>query len=182
MFDINIHAVGDATQQSVLLLNQQTGTQLGRGCFASVYASAQDRVFRITHSLNDWGYLTYLEHVQQSGGHNPWLPVIYGVDVWMDDQYQMCMRVEMERLTRPWDEWGVCTDEWKPFVTIAQEIGLHVEVRKNYDWITGNRQLMDAIGLIWNAQQRSDHTIDLHVGNMMLRGRQIVLTDPLGYP
>lgn len=181
MFDIAIHEVRDAGYQSDLLMSQQSGAQLGRGCFASVYASQHNRVFRITHNLSDWGYLTYLEHVQQSGGRNPWLPVIYGVDVWMDDQNQMCMRVEMERLSRPWDEWGNCADEWKPWVQIVREIDDYTSYGKHFDWIVNNRELMQAIELVDQARKRSGHGVDLHVGNIMMRDRQLVLTDPLGY-
>jgi hypothetical protein len=182
VFDIQVHSCGDAKQRAIELSDCQSMEPLGRGCFAGVWPSDHGRVVRISHSISDWGYLSYLEQIQAISGFNPWVPRVYGAEIWMDNRGAMCMMVEMERLTRPWDEWGYGGGEWSPFLKIIQEVDDYVCGVSRFDWIEDNVQLMQVIRAIKRAKQISGCDVDMHNGNFMMRGIQLVVTDPLGYP
>lgn len=181
MFPIVVTQVPDVENEIEYIRSQQTGMELGRGCFASVYASGQSRVIRVT-DRNDWGYLTYLEKIRSYGRMNPWFPVVHHVDVYMDCNDRMGMCVVLERLTRPWNEWGETDDSWKPYKKIMEEIETAADhPASTAQWIRDNRELTEALNVVQSAKRSSGHAVDLHFGNIMLRGSQLVLTDPLGY-
>lgn len=189
MFTIEItetlNPVGDADQ---LVAGLQ---KLGNGCFATAYASGHDQVVKVGVG-NDWGYMSFLEVMSQQHTQNPWLPRIHWVRVFMsstgresDNRIVTCM----ERLERPWSEGGRMVDEnnkynplWQEYVNICGEIDDHMHSAKDETaWIDRNQELSAALQVVRQAMRACNRTTDMHYGNFMVRGRQLVITDPIGF-
>lgn len=167
-------------------------TKLGNGCFATAYASGRDQVIKVSVG-NDWGYMSFLEAMSRMKSHNPWLPRIHWVRVFMgrsgrdsDSRIVTCL----ERLERPWDSSGDVEDLsqknaplWQVYATMCKEIEGHVDrpETRQQDWIKRNPQLREALAVIHVAMASSGRGTDLHCGNFMVRGRQLVITDPIGF-
>lgn len=186
MFQLAIHSVPNAGAVSLKREEELTTSggmsTLGRGCFAAVYGSDRhDWVTKVTFG-DDWGYVSFLEELSRVDA-NPWLPVIYAADVYMDDAGKTCSVVRMERLRREWNAWGEASPGFEQFVEIMREIRSQAYGFDKFQWILDNRELMAALDLIDRAHKASRCMKDMHAGNIMMRGRnQLVITDPLGYP
>jgi hypothetical protein len=182
MFQIQLHS-GETNSKSVMdKLKAQGQQRLGAGAFGSVWgAEGTDFVTKVTFG-NDWGYLRYLEMVQ-TAPHNPFFPRIHHVDVYMDRDGDTVLVIKMERLDKRWDSWGGAFDEaYEPFREMAREIRQHSYGIESHDWIDDNADLKQALDLIQQAHLSTGCAKDLHGGNFMMRGHQLVITDPLGYP
>jgi hypothetical protein len=190
LFNIDIVESSDPKAQAQSMV---TGLEkLGNGCFATAYASGKDQVIKVSVG-NDWGYMSFLEAMQQMPAQNPWFPRIHWVRVFMDEsglsdnnRIVTCL----ERLDRPWESSGFVdkfTDPnaalWTEYVTICKEIEAHMDrpATRQQDWIMNNAELMDALKVVKRAMKMSDRGTDMHCGNFMVRGRQLVITDPIGY-
>ena len=155
---------------------------IGTGAFAAVYARpGDDVVIKIgLHGEEDpWLHYAY---AVKSSKQNPWLPKINKVglfrkkdsDGYPEDYYV----AEIERL--------------KP-ITIGRKRS-HREVLEGLDsvWDIVERSslkamrlfglddnLIEAFRVITKVQDRTNSSRDIHSGNVMLRGDQFVITDPL---
>lgn len=181
MFEIQLHA-GETNSQTITeQLKAQRQRELGAGCFGSVWgAEGTDYVTKVTFG-NDWGYLRYLEMIQ-TAGHNPYLPRIHHVDVYMDSEGETIMVIKMERLDNRWNCWGEAYDaDFECYRVQAKEIKRQAYGIETYEWIEEDADLQQALDLIHRAHLSSQCSKDLHDGNFMMRGHQLVITDPLGF-
>jgi hypothetical protein len=181
MFQIQLHA-GETNSQTIMdQLKAQHQKQLGAGCFGSVWgAEGTDYVTKVTFG-NDWGYLRYLEMIQ-TAPNNPYFPRIHHVDVYLDSEGETIMVIKLERLDHRWESWGTAfNDDYEQYRVQAREINRHARGIETYDWIEDNADLHQALGLIQRAHKSSQCSLDLHGGNFMMRGHQLVITDPLGF-
>jgi hypothetical protein len=127
--------------------------------------------------------MAFLEEINRYDQPNPWLPRIFSVDVYMDNHAKTSTVVKMERLESKWQAFGDAKPGYESLFAKTQEIRSHACKYEQYDWITNNSRLVQALDLIERAQKRSRCNKDLHGNNMMMRGQhQIVITDPLGFP
>lgn len=187
MFPYIIHQVLSAPNHSTTLIREFKRNakmqELGAGSFGAVYGSAySDKVTKITYG-NDWGYLAFLEEIRPHSNTNPWLPSIYSLDVYMDQNGETAIVVKMERLDRRWTSFGEADPGYESLRKIAHEIRSHSYGIDTSQWISNNPELTTALTLIDNAKKRSNCSKDLHGGNIMVRGQnQLVITDPLGFP
>lgn len=155
---------------------------IGTGAFAAVYSRpGDDVVIKIGSDGEDDPWLHYA-HACKSSKPNPWLPKINKVALFnvttsngWDEQYYVA---EIERL--------------KPITTSRKRI--HREVLEGLDsvWDIAERSslkamrllgmddnLVEAFRVITMVQDRTNGSRDIHSGNVMLRGDQFVITDPL---
>lgn len=186
MFPYTIHEVVSAPDHSRTLSREFKRTpqmrELGAGAFGAVYGSEySDTVTKVTYG-DDWGYLAFLEEIRPHSGTNPWLPRIYCVDVYMDQNGETAIVVKMERLDRRWTAFGEADPGYEKPRETAREIRGHSYGTEISEWITNNPELSQALELIDRAQKKSSCSKDLHGGNIMMRGQnQVVITDPLGF-
>lgn len=185
MFDIHMHQVRDAGTHSRQIRDRMNSgdsglRQLGSGCFGTAYEykeGAKRQIIKVTHG-NDWGYLAYLERIQKISGRNPWVPNIYMVEFYMDRDGDSCYVVRMEQMESMQRQ--AQSSIW---TTKQEQIRDYIMGRDYEKWITEDRQLMQVVDLVREAKHRSKCSYDLHHGNMMVRAKkQLVITDPLGYP
>ena len=187
MFPYTIHEVLSAPAHSKTLsrdFKRNRGMrEFGAGAFGAVYGSEySDTVTKVTYT-NDWGYLAFLEEIRPYSGTNPWLPRIYSVDVYMDQNGDTAIVVKMERLDRRWTAFGAADPGYEAPRETAHQIRSHSYGHETSEWITNNPELTQALELIDRAQKKSSCSKDLHGGNIMMRGEnQVVITDPLGFP
>lgn len=189
LFNIDIIECNNPKEQAQDLVS---GLQkLGKGCFATVYASDHNQVIKISEG-QDWGYISFLEAMSQQRTHNPWLPRIQWAKVFMsntgkeqDNRVVTCL----EHLERPWKDCGTIDDEhdssaeyWQKCVVQCKEIESHMSSGRNQkDWINQNQELSAALQVVRQAMRACGRNVDMHCGNFMLRGRQLVITDPIGF-
>jgi hypothetical protein len=156
---------------------------LGKGCFAAVYAPPKsDFVVKVGRNMED-GWLNYAADLQTSAhklSGNKWIPTVHSVEIYeypddaSTDYYYVAV---MERLVPLKD--NKATDGFayalQEVVRIVRDYGK--QGVKLFDLIGIDKSLVDVLKLICKHQTYKD--IDIHNGNVMKRGTQFVITDPL---
>lgn len=135
---------------------------LGSGCYSAVF-EGQDktRAIKIGSTLAD-PWLIYAEQVQSLD--NPLFPRIYSLHTFEYEDYYVAIT---ERLTCVGDNWGPDA-EW---------MRLSREIR---DCSSTEPCVREAGKLLNSLLHNIDYArLDLHKGNIMKRGNQLVLNDPL---
>lgn len=160
---------------------------LGDGACATVY-KGKDCVYKIGTVKDNQAYLAYIQTIAESGIQNPFLPKVFGVRI-VDKN----MIVALEELS----------DEFYGG-DMKEKIGIsHHELETLCEWIAydtdgDNQKRIDEYSLkikekfrnelmaaayIVAATTKSPNSkgcrFDMHSGNFMLRGKQVVITDPL---
>lgn len=160
---------------------------LGDGACATVY-KGKDCVYKIGAVKDNQAYLAYIQTIAESGIQNPFLPKVFGVRI-VDKN----MIVALEELS---DEFYAGD--------MTEKIGIsHYELETLCEWIAYNhdgenqkrideyslkikekfRNELMAAAYIVAATTKSPNCkgckFDMHSGNFMLRGNQVVITDPL---
>jgi hypothetical protein len=178
---------------------------LAGGCFGEVYTHPTDatKVIKITRSY-DRAYVTYVKHIIHLRKHSPWFPVIHDAYFAMSvsrirEKYEnvgeyyagskarrgaVWLVVVMERLESLYDRDGALKDVYYDLGHNAGEV--KYSTRKS----VGLSNLLANIGrapnrldkvaeaLLNRLIKRYQFIIDMHEGNAMWKGDQVVLTDP----
>lgn len=162
---------------------------IGSGAYGVVYGSKDSKVvYKVGDTSDNVGYLAYIKVLSKQKKHNPFLPKVYGVRFIKDADGDEVFVVAMERLEPlkrgmsdicDWfedelvenDRWGSDTNK------VEAALGVKKIVPK---------PLTEALEVLRKAHNESNSgrrwdcaDWDLHSGNFMMRGRQIVVTDPL---
>lgn len=162
-------------------------TMIGNGIFSNVYSNNETPFVVKVGSLHDYGYLAYLEMMQELNVQNPYLPHIIDVSFFRNDcEYDPGRYVvRMEKLVNGSynSSWGITGDtefaQHCRFIRLGVQDGLFNSEDPRF-----NSNLNDAVALIQLAFERAKQKTtsvryDLHCGNFLLRGDQLVITDPL---
>lgn len=178
----NSHSVANFVYN--LQKNSYDVTVMGEGFFAIVFERPGGRDVYKLFTAKDHGYLKYLQYVK-ANQHNPHVPKIYGglmkLNMPMNSssfQGREWYIVRMEKLKNYAGQHPSLNlmkryiDDYPPDFNSDQEL---IEFRDEYpeltevlDWIARNRH-KDGVNL------------DLHGQNVMMRGRDVVITDPFSY-
>ena len=182
MFKIERYRVeGDARYIAKEMIHAQGAkTCLGSGCFGRVYGSKKSKiVYKLGDARDNDGYLAYLEILARQKQHNPYLPQIYGVRFIKDSKGNEYFVVAMERLQPLPSKHFDVADVMQDLITGSKDsssaeaiVGIKRSVPK---------QLVQAVRVVRDAYKSKQRYVnwDLHSGNFMLRGQQVVITDPL---
>jgi hypothetical protein len=137
---------------------------LGYGCYAAVFESKTDPnlVYKVGAQVTD-PFLAYIKNTPLQG--NPHFPRVYSCDVF-DSWYLVTMErldpIPDHKLLVPADIRSIVDGEQKPLKCIQDNKSLQAiaaEIRAMAEWM--------------------DVKVDLHQGNIMMRGTVPVITDPL---
>ena len=161
------------------------GKRIGSGSYGEVYgAPNNDVVYKIGDATDNAGYLAFINTLEKQKTHNPFFPKIYGVRYLKKEHHwreQIYFVVAMEKLKR-------LSSKHMPVVRF-----FNAELENDddaYDLDQANKllgvkrvvpePLKKAITVLKTASKNGyEVDWDLHEGNFMLRGNQIVVTDPL---
>lgn len=152
--------------------------KVGNGCYGDVFAAkGSDIVYKIGDATNNDGYLAYVNVLSKQRTHNKFTPKIYGVRIYELNADEKYFVVAMERLSEikhyhyklvDWFASMFMNDKFFD-IMLSRELGIRIP-----------KQLKD-LYLLMRKSYKSGCYIDwdLHEGNFMLRGDQIVIIDPL---
>ena len=166
----------DAAEQ---LVKDQPGQWdcIGSGVYGTVYGcKGKDWVYKVSKVSCNKPYLSYIKQLSKLTAHNPYTPEIYGVRIYEGDDNDDGFVVAMERLsslngagrTRAWafKDFMEDTSMSKDFAVL----GIRLDVPPSIAELT---KVLKA------AKKQSRGGWDLHMGNFMMREKQLVVTDPL---
>lgn len=144
--------------------------EIGRGLFSDAWA--KDNVV-VKVARNDMGYDRFLEYAL-AYQHNPYFPKIYhvaryeGVESW-NNPYGYATVVTMEKLRS--------VENTKKGRKTSDRVELDAEgvSKVPFDNSPEYREAMKVLKELKKEVRR----IDLHDGNIMYRGKQLVITDPV---
>ena len=150
---------------------------LGSGSFAEVFYkpnSNSDYVLKLFKSM-DTGYMAFIKLAQAT--KNIHFPIFRGKMMKITKHYYA---IRIERLSEmPFNDEST---------KISDLILGYVEFPKDPTFIERMRKLektqpgiIEACDILRMTMDRLDIQNDLHAGNMMMRGKTIVITDPFGY-
>ena len=185
MFKIETHIVPKNAEDIALTMIQSQGkyTQIGHGSYGTVYGSKRsDIVYKLGEVDGNEGYLAYINVLAKQKTHNPFTPKIYGVRFIKERNCAGVFVVAMERLTYMSND---IEDEIPNFFEDQLMYG-NPSIGTGIDMVLGIKHiipdpLQQAIKILKKAHASSNGKIswDLHSGNFMMRGKQIVCIDPL---
>ena len=185
MFEIERYKIkGDAYYTAKEMIRAQGAeTCLGSGAYGRVYGSNKsDVVYKMGDASDNEGYLAFIKTLSKQKTHNPYLPRIYGVRFIKDSKGNEYFVVAMERLQSLPSKYYRVAKLMDDMITEDNKDRNDAEVEK----IVGikrsvPKELTQAIRVLRAAYNSNKRNLDwdLHSGNFMLRGRQVVVTDPL---
>lgn len=163
------------------------GLRLGGGLYSEVYEAGPGRVLKIG-SLGDSGYMAYMRAMQTVQTRSKYLPNLMSVPVGVNvnignDEYGYAgfYYVYLESLT-PIDQ----EDERHAslYFKVHRAICRAFEPRDEADrelaskQYAKNKAFAGLIDVLKAAHSLGERRFDLHDGNMMFRGNELVVTDP----
>lgn len=181
MFKIEyVHVDMNAQDFVEKMIRSQEGNfkQIGSGVFGRVFGSRINKkiVYKIGEASTNTGYISYLKELSKQKKHNPFTPKIHAVRFVSGKGDTSAFIVCMERLRElPYD------GEEAADTLVDLIMG---EKKKQDTYNLGIRMVLPSeikslVRMVRKAERVSEATLDLHYGNFMVRGRQIVVTDPL---
>lgn len=182
MFEIERYKIkGDAYYTAKEMIRAQGAeTCLGSGAYGRVYGSKEGKVvYKMGDASDNEGYLAFIKTLSKQKTHNPYLPQIYGVRFIKDSKGNEYFVVAMERLQPLPSKHFDVADVMQDLITGSKDsssaeaiVGIKRSVPK---------QLVQAVRVVRDAYKSKQRYVnwDLHSGNFMLRGQQVVITDPL---
>ena len=153
--------------------------RIGSGAYADVYAKskADKQVIKVGEVKRNKGYLGYLRMLAKQKTHNPFTPKITEVVFYTMRGEDAYFVVKMERLTRLPDRLESVVDWFEEELDdrcygsyALRVLGIQEKLPLN---------LKNLLKLLRKAEVASKGRFDMHYGNFMMRGKQIVCTDPL---
>lgn len=184
MFSIEKHTVNTDSYNWIKDMIKAQGEyhRLGSGAYGVVYGSRKsDIVYKVGEVDGNEGYISFIKVLSRVKTHNPYLPKVYGVRFIKDRRGNEYFVVALERLQElP----GRMEDAAEMMRDILQEDEEFKDQAASVLGITYKvpRELKQAIKILKQAHKEASKTYadwDLHLGNFMARGRQLVVTDPL---
>ena len=140
----------------------------GTGSYAKVYAKG-NRVIKI--AIGDDAYDCFLSYVL-ANQNNPYLPKIYKVERFIANHGSTYTVVEMEKLSPIYQSRN--RNQIREVTQMEEDFFYtHKYVWKKSKAYAFVAALMDYL------REYVGHRPDLHTGNVMMRGNQLVITDPL---
>lgn len=148
---------------------------LGSGCYGVVLQGDNNRVLKLCKK-SDLGYKTFLDIMMNV--RSPYLPIVYQVI-----ETSRFFVIEMEKLEKVWDA------EYNTPRHVEDLHNLIARYCRSFKRTYYNpgpppviadedlKALLDLMVEAWEPLQR-DLCWDLHNGNFMMRGNQLVITDP----
>lgn len=149
----------------------KNATFLDSGCFAQVHAIDDNTVVKYAQRDGTLNWLEWCVMKQAQGEGHPLMPEVYDIVHLEDNRYMVTMK-----LYRPLPESCHFGD------LLWRDHGLDqlTDAGVEHD---GARALLDEFGAYFMAlSERSYAGWDLHRGNCMLDGQQLVITDPSAAP
>lgn len=176
-------------------LESQGATYLGSGAFGKAY-SLNGFAVKVGSVVGNEGYLSWLKHICKMQGH-PNVPVVYSAGVFTSKDTGGYFMVVMEILqdssvTRSFEdhEHRAFRDWYNDLKRDARELRDQlnkmkkegvlkrmIRVALNKDQLVTDNPLAKAIATA--AALDCDGCIDMHEGNVMMRGKTPVITDPV---
>ena len=159
---------------------------MASGSFGAVYSAAKSAVvYKIGDIEENYAYLSYLKVLAKQTIHNPFTPKIYGLRYITDKTGDGVFVVAMERLKELPDDYCEIPDYFEEHVVFDSRNSDYSRTEK----VLGIQTvvpptLKKAFKLLKAAfkegnKSRPGCSWDLHTGNFMMRGKQIVCIDPL---
>ena len=153
--------------------------KIGSGAYGTVFGTkGSNVVYKVGEVDDNDGYLSYVRELASHKAHNPFTPKIYGVRIYEPEGYgSSYFVVAMERLAKgkglcqvaDWFEEQLCDNGNTANPAALSMLGIKMP-----------KALLDALKILHRAYNRASYgDWDLHGGNFMLRGKQVVITDPL---
>ena len=184
MFEIEKHTVDQDARSWVteMIRSQGDFRRLGSGAYGVVYGSRKSNIVYKMGEVNDNdGYLAFIKVLAKQKKHNPYLPRVYGVRFIKDKNCNEYFVVAMERLQELPGRMEDAADLLRDILVeekgiedaAAAQLGIKMSVPA---------ELKTAIRVLKQAYKEASKSYadwDLHNGNFMVRGRQLVVTDPL---
>lgn len=157
---------------------------IGTGAFAAVYARPGDDVVIKVGREGEADPWVHYAHAVRSSKRNPWLPEVNKVALFHCSTVTQCDHsaryyvAEIERL-KPINT-GRNRDHRDILSGLESVWDIVNDVSERALAAFGlNRDLTAAFSLISKVQRQTRSSRDIHSGNVMLRGEQFVITDPL---
>lgn len=173
--------VGAADEEARRITGAQTTS--GSGYFSTCYVG-RGRACKVVANVNKDGYLTYLKAIAPIMGSNPhvpnvWRVIVFEGEVQVDEgtEPQSSALVEMEVLTHSARYHGDAGDEDRAGDVFTERV---LRKWRNHEAYPPTYHWSELWAIIETLHE--DWGMDLHSGNVMLRGTTWVLTDPLSFP
>lgn len=169
---------GDAASIARHMVDCQHADYVGSGICARVYVNSRRKVaYKIGTVEANEGYLAYINVLAKQEKHNPYTPKIYGVRYIRGYDDGEVFVVAMEALE---------TLNYYRYTDAVNILGKYLEYgadRVDVMAMIGFRfdpspELVQAREILQETYRTGQAGWDLHDGNFMLRGEQIVITDP----
>ena len=185
MFKIeHINVKGCAREAECFVKSKIKFTCIGKGSYGRVYATQKSTVvYKVGNYLDNDGYLAYIEILEKQKKHNVYTPVIHSVHVYHTttnrDSYTATdyFVVVMERLKpirdKDYDAWRWLRAWSQADSKIPKYTSLGIEIIIPKDLIKIMKSLQKALNTIDGI------CLDVHDENVMMRGEQMVIIDPL---
>jgi hypothetical protein len=160
---------------AVELLQSKGYEQLGSGKFANVFLrkSRPNEVIKL-FGTNDEAYESYIDFIMKHQD-NPHFPKVIGKPMLITPDYYA---VKLERLEH--------YDVKKEGILLQRQISAYVEDDRHIsdfkDYLDAFPKFKEALDLLKEFNDEASYEYDIHSGNIMWRGRTLVLTDPLYDP
>lgn len=159
--------------------------RIGGGVYAQAFSNDATPFVVKIGQMADHGYLSYLEVISELGIENPYLPRIIDVTFYKQKgaefEYLNYYVVRMEKLVKgdfhyAWStEGGTVFEHQCRFIRVIADVGLP-------PWPI-DPQMIEAVTIVHLAYERASTkklpNYDLHCQNFLLRGDQLVITDPI---
>jgi hypothetical protein len=182
------------------LRNDHTCSRLGYGSYGTVFSDDNDadRVIKITHG-QDKAYFAYLKLIYDLGFENPYVPQVYSVEAWhikgteytvLPELSHARLVVRMERLRESFDGWDYSRRATSNVLRMLKHYAEPSwdEEKDAYgsnfvgDINNLNKEHQDIVCLLRMLKEIYPKIgYDLRTANMMRRGHQVVITDPVAY-
>lgn len=154
---------------------------IGSGAYAKVYSRNDlNVVFKVGDAEDNSGYMSYLKALSQVKTKNPYFPKIYEASIVRGrNSYDSVLVVAMERLR---ELEYVSLQKLRPVIDWFDNNAWHIDRLFELSKLLGIKypiHLSQALRVLQKAYKTSGGSFDLHAGNFMLRGEQLVITDPI---
>lgn len=164
------------TTRHIPRLYEEDDNCISAGCFGAVYPKLGSRNRVIKVSTNDDAYLSFIKHVIKHQG-NPFYPHVYAATLYRKCGYYKVheyLVVELERLKHD-------APRASRLISYLQDDDKHARLKLAFQKMKLPRNRVHHFHEAFDCFQRlrGKFKSDLHEHNIMFRGNQPVLTDPV---
>lgn len=189
-FDIYNVPCADAysASQDMLVQLGVRNKPIGRGSYAKVYEVDALTVVKYLPHVEEDSYFEYVKLLSKQKHHNPYTPVINAAYLLQESKQQKSAIVIMERLTPMAMHFGrtrAIEMEAERILRDSPRVGRAVSaMHEMHSLMSGcsstpaGGQLAKAFSIIKKVLNKTGGIVDISEHNMMMRGNQLVFTDP----